>query len=178
MAESQANGAVEGAIQRTQGQNRAAKHDIESATGIRAGPAQPILQSLVEHVGQVLLFWCVNPLGGAMSTQRLRGKSRVAATPRLVEKALYKVDKLARIDKTAPRWQAGVQTSDDNVIGPPLGVTKCARRTRADASAIVSVKGSLWVPPTRHPCFKVRSHIGEQLDIEDNDDEGPGELDS
>lgn len=97
-----------------------------------------------------------------MSTQRIRGKSRVAANPRFVEKVLDRVAKIARNDKTEPRWHkemrlGSVQIFDDKLIESPLGVTKCRNiaalpeEQRFDTSAIDLLRGPPWEPSTKHP---------------------------
>lgn len=109
--------------------------------------------------------------------------------PRFAEQFLYRVAKNVRIDKSEPRWRKGIwlgsiQTSDENIIGTPLGVIKCRsiaalpEDQRFDIDAINSVKGSPWKPSTRHPGHKIRTHIGEETCEDDQEDDDDGVTDN
>ena len=93
VGESQANGVIENAIQRVQGQIRAIKLDMESNTGTRLIPSHPTWPWLIEFAAQTLLYWRVTNDDGLTAIQRIRGRSTMSAKPRFGEKVLYKITK-------------------------------------------------------------------------------------
>lgn len=93
VGESQANGVIENAIQRVQGQIRAIKLDMESNTGTRLIPSHPTWPWLIEFAAQTLLYWRVTNDDGLTAIQRIRGRSTMSAKPRFGEKVLYNITK-------------------------------------------------------------------------------------
>ena len=103
VGESAANGAIENAIQRVEGQIRAIRLDVEVNSKVKINPSQAIWPWMVEFAAQSILYWRVSGHDGLTAIERIRGRSSVSAKPRFGESVLYKVSKTARLGKAEPR---------------------------------------------------------------------------
>ena len=101
----------------------------------------------------------------------------MSAKPRFGEKVLYKVPKNMKLGKSEAKWHYGVWlgsilTSDEHMIGTPLGVVKARSVTtlsedeRFDAKALEEMRGTPWKPSTRHKGSRIRTHIDDGEDDE------------
>ena len=183
VGESAANGAIENAIQRVQGQIRAIKLDLETNIKAKLNPSQSVWPWLIEYAAQTLLYWRVTGEDGLTAIQRIRGRSTTAPRPRFGERVMYKIPKVVKIGKSEARWRYGVwigsmENSDEHLIGTPLGVVKARAVTalpeeqRFNASAIDELQGTPWRPSTKHKGTKIRTHIGDDDEQDDeNEDE-------
>ena len=183
VGESAANGAVENAIQRVEGQIRAIRLDVEVNSNVKINPSHAIWPWLVEFAAQSILYWRVSGHDGLTAIERIRGRSSMSAKPRFGENVLYKVSKTVKLGKAEPRWRPGVwlgsiENSDEHLLGTDLGVIKARAITsmneerRFDGKAIESMKGIPWKPSTRHRGIKIRTHLSEKEDEGDEDEEG------
>ena len=108
VGESAANGAIENAVQRVQGQIRAIKLDIELSTKEKITPSSALWPWLIEFAAQTILYWRVCSEDGLTAIQRIRGRSSMTAKPRFGEKVLYKIPKTIKRGKSEARWLYGV----------------------------------------------------------------------
>ena len=87
-----------------------------------------------------------------------------------------------KLGKSEPKWQYGVflgtiESSDEHMLGTELGVIKARAVTalpeeqRFDARAIQTMRGVPWRPSTKHSGTKIRTHIDEDKDGSDGDEE-------
>jgi len=108
VGESQANGVVENAIQRIQGQIRAIKLDVESSSDTKMVPTHPAWPWMIEFAAQSILYWRISGDDGLTAIQRIRGRSTTSPKPRFGEKILYKLSKTIKLGKSEARWRYGV----------------------------------------------------------------------
>ena len=182
VGESQANGAVENAIQRVQGQIRAIKLDIESNAKTRITPDMPLWAWMVEFAAQTLTLWAIDSNDGLTAIERVRGRAAMTAKARFGERVLYKLSKTIKLGKTEPRWRYGVwvgsiESTDEHLIATNLGVIKCrsvdtlVQEQRFDEDAIHSMKGSPWRPSSLHPGNRIRTNLKQDETPEDEEEE-------
>jgi hypothetical protein len=127
VGESAANGAIENAIQRVQGQIRAIKLDVEINSKVKLTPTHVLWPWLIEYAAQTLLYWRISGEDGLTTIQRIRGRSTMSPKPRFGEHVMYKVPKTVKMGKSEARWRPGVwigsiETSDEHLVGTDLGV--------------------------------------------------------
>ena len=125
VGESAANGVIENAIQRVQGQVRAIKLDIETNIKAKLNPSQTIWLWPIEYAAQTFLFWRTSGDDGLTAIQRIRGRSTMAPRPRFGERTMYKILKVVKLSKSEAKWRCGVW----------IGSIKSIRRTPSWYSA-------------------------------------------
>ena len=187
VGESAANGMAENTVQRVQGQIRALKLDLETNLKMKLNSTLAVWPWLIEYAAQTLLYWRASGDDGLTAIQRIRGRSTTSPRPRFGERVLYKIAKTVRLGKSEPKWQYGIflgtiESSDEHMLGTELGVIKARAVTavpegqRFDAQAIQAMKGVPWRPSTKHPGSKIRTHIDEDKEGSDGDEEGDHEV--
>ncbi|MCP2504859.1 MAG: hypothetical protein NLN65_06160 [Candidatus Poseidoniaceae archaeon] len=186
VGESQANGVVENAIQRIQGQIRAIKLDVESSSDTKMVPTHPAWPWMIEFAAQSILYWRISGDDGLTAIQRIRGRSTTSPKPRFGEKILYKLSKIIKLGKSEARWRYGiwlgsVERSDERLVGTDLGVIKCravaplSEDKRFDARALENMKGKPWRPSTKNSGSRIRTHIKEDDEEDGSDEDEEGE---
>ena len=74
-------------------------------------------------------------------------------------------------------WLGSIETSDEHIVGTELGVIKAravasvSGDKRFDGKAIEDMKGTPWKPSTKHKGTKIRTHLSEEEEEDDNEDE-------
>ena len=125
VGESAANGVIENAIRRVQGQVRAIKLDIETNIKAKLNPSQTIWLWPIEYAAQTFLFWRTSGDDGLTAIQRIRRRSTTAPRPRCGEGTMHKIPKVVKLSKSEVRWRCGVW----------VGSIKSIRRTPSWYSA-------------------------------------------
>ena len=190
VGESQANGRVENAIERVQGQIRAIRLDLEDCIKEKLDHDHPLWPWLIEYAGQTIHMFQVNRDDGLTASQRIRGKAAMSPQAKFGDKVLYKPMKTVKLDKSEAKWRYGawvgtIEHTSEHIIGTPEGVIKCraiapiAEDKRYDAEFLGKIRGKPWKPSTLHNGWKIRTNLEsvEEDEIVDEGDDFKGYVD-
>lgn len=176
---SAANGAIEKAIQRVQGQLRAIKLDLEAAAGFRINPSFHIWKWLIEFAAPAFLMWRLCGDDGYTANQRTRGRARTSPKARFGEKVLYKVAKTVRLGKAEVRrregiWLGTLEILDEQLAGTYAGATKCrcisGMADIFDAKVVEEMRGYPRQPATKQIGIQRRTNTDKDDDAVVGDD--------
>ena len=154
VADSQANGVAERAVQSAEGQVRVLKDALEWRLGCALSTTSPVLTWLVRHAGLLVTRFEVG-IDGRTAHERNTGKRATGPRIEFGESVLFKLQYHTRTNKMDVDWFDGVYlgvwgVSGEHILGTNKGVVKARSiqrlplMQRRNQSAVQAVVGTPW----------------------------------
>lgn len=186
VGESESNVRAENSIQRLQEKIRTLRHHVEQHAKMKIPEQSPLMAWLVRWSAEFISKYTRGD-DGKSPYERIRGEPSGVPLVPFGEKVMYFLVEIVKKQKGEAAempgiWLAVNERIEENLVGTERGVIKCrtvSRLCNGDAwgrGMLVKIQGVLWQPLPGNSDARVPVAIGDDGDIEDDDDVVPHEL--
>ena len=170
VGDSQGNGDIEEAVQRTQKQIRAIKGQIEKKTNRKVEAGDPIWHWIVENAGTMIRRFSMGS-DGITPFERHRGEASIQPWAHIGEQVWYKPAKTVDIGKEEDKWLDGIavgmldRTSEyllatrNGVIKTPYEPRRRPAEDQWSMEEIKKIRGTPWRPTPSSDSEKIPTSV-------------------